>query len=126
MKNTKYPVCPQCGNEANFQIEKSPYGSTTCLNCRYSHSHEFFSLEHEGQTIIKIMRFKESGKYYDEFDLPVSSLDSEVDSWYYVVEEVRNFRLKSDMSELEWLIGYSDESVKNYKKNDIYPVILKD
>ena len=59
MKN-KYPVCPVCGNEEKFQIEKSPYGDTKCLECSYKASHEYFSVQEDDGNeviIIGVMRF---------------------------------------------------------------------
>lgn len=131
MKNTKYPVCPVCGNEENFQIEKSPYGDTKCLECNYKASHEYFSVqEDEGNEaiIISVMRFKPSGKYYDNMDIKLSNIMNKIEEyelcWYLIVEQIRKFR-KFSGTDLEFLIGYSDDSVKNYPKNDIYPIILR-
>ena len=128
MKN-KYPVCPICGNEEKFQIEKSPYGDTKCLECSYKASHKHFSVQEDDGNeviIICVMRFKPSGKYYDttEFEF---AMDEEIFKlcWYSIIEEVRKFRNRSG-TDLEYLIGYSDNSVKNYTNNDVYPILLKD
>lgn len=120
----KIIICPECGNDEHFKIEKSPFGSTTCESCRYSNLHQFFTYNEDVPQLI-IMRFKDSGKYYDEFSLKFSDLENDPDCWYQVIEEVRKYR-KLFTSDLWYLIGYSDDSVKNYTKDDIYPIILKD
>ena len=131
MKNTKYPVCLVCGNTENFQIEKSPYRDTKCLECGHKASHEYFSIQENTEDegiIISVMRFKQSGKYYDTMDIKLSNIMNKIEEyelcWYWIIEEIRNFRNKSG-TDLEFLIGYSDDSVKNYKKDDIYPIILR-
>lgn len=134
MKNTKYPVCPQCANEEKFQIEKSPYGDTKCLECNYKASHEYFAIQESITDIesneieITIMRFKESGKYYDTMIIKLSNIMNKIEEyelcWYLLIEQIRKLRNKCG-SDLEWLIGYSDDSVKNYNKDDIYPIILR-
>lgn len=131
MKNTKYPVCLVCGNTENFQIEKSPYGNTNCLECSYKASHEYFSVQENAEDegiIISVMRFKQSGKYYDTMDIKLSNITARLEEyelcWYSLIELIRKFRNTCD-TEIEWLIGYSDDSVKNYKKDDIYPIILR-
>ena len=77
---------------------------------------------------ISVMRFKESGKYHDEIIIQSADLPEIKDSdlcWYLITEEIRKLRIKSG-SNLHYLIGYSDVSVFNYYKDDIYPVIIKD
>ena len=75
---------------------------------------------------ITVMRFKESGKFYDEITIESSDLPEITElSWYRITEEIRKLRIKSG-SDLHYLIGYSDESVLNYSKDDIYPIIIKD
>ena len=75
---------------------------------------------------INVMRFKESGKFYDEITIESSDLPEITElSWYRITEEIRKLRTKSG-SDLHYLIGYSDESVLNYSKDDIYPIIIKD
>ena len=130
MKN-KYPVCPQCGNEENFQIEKSPYGDTRCVECSYKASHEYFSVQKNAEDegiIVGVMRFKPSGKYYDTMDIKLYNITTRLEEyelcWYVLIEQIRKFRNKCG-GDLEFLIGYSDDSVKNYNKNDIYPILLK-
>ena len=75
---------------------------------------------------ITVMRFKESSKYYDEITIESSELPEIAElSWYRITEEIRKLRIKSG-SDLHYLIGYSDESVLNYSKDDVYPIIIKD
>lgn len=78
--------------------------------------------------IVSVMRFKPSGKYYDTMDIKLSNITHIIEEfelcWYVVIEQIRNFRNRSG-TDLEFLIGYSDDSVKNYKKDDIYPIILR-
>jgi hypothetical protein len=124
MKITK---CPRCGNIEHFMIEKSPYGNTTCNSCGHSQSHEWFIFGEELE--ITVMTFKPSSKYYDTIVIRLSDIMNKIEEyelcWYLVVEQIRRFRNRCG-TDLEYLIGYSDDSVKNYTKNDIYPIILKD
>lgn len=125
MKITK---CPKCGNTEHFKIEKSPFGWTTCEKCNYSQLHKWFIFHEEQEIEITVMVFKQSGKYYDTFQIKLSNIMNKVEEyeicWYLIVEQIRKFRKRCG-SDLEYLIGYSDDSVKNYSKNDIYPIIIK-
>lgn len=75
---------------------------------------------------IKVFSFKESGKYYDEFEISVAP---ERDSWNSVIEAVREYRKTAidDIKPFDWLIGMEqDESkISENIKNTIYPIILK-
>ena len=74
---------------------------------------------------IKVFTFKESGKYYDEFEISVAP---EIDEWYYVIEAVRYYKKTAPyQSSLDWLIGLDQETSKlsSNVANTIYPIILK-
>lgn len=124
----KITRCPRCGNTDHFTIEKSPFGSTTCNACEHTQSHEWFIFTEDHEIEIIVMTFKSSGKYYDTFNIKLSNIMNKNEEhelcWYLIIEQIRKFRRKS--TDLWYLIGYSDDSVKNYAKNDIYPIILKD
>jgi hypothetical protein len=47
---------------------------------------------------IKIMRFKDSGKYYDEMYVQVTS-----DEYYAAIDEIRELRSRADTS-LIWMV----------------------
>lgn len=67
--------------------------------------------------LVKVTRFKESGKFYDEFNIDVESK-----TWYDIVEEIRmywNERQNVSGSEMIWLIGMDDS------RDDMYPVLIK-
>lgn len=69
-------------------------------------------------TTVKVTTFKESGKYYDEFEITVST---EKDEWYYIIEAVRAFKTqgKPPQYQLNWLIGMENS------REDMYPIIIK-
>ena len=126
MKSAK---CPKCGNTEHFTIEKSPIGNTTCDSCGHSQRHEWFIFDEVQELEITVMTFKPSGKYYDTTVIKLSNIMNKVEEyeicWYLIVEQIRRFRNRCG-TDLEYLIGYSDDSVKNYTKNDVYPILLKD
>ncbi len=69
--------------------------------------------------IVKVTTFKESGKYYDSFELKVLPLDKHKDHWYRVLEEIKQFKYTAKVqSELTWVIECST-------RNDSYPAMLK-
>ena len=74
---------------------------------------------------IKVFTFKESGKYYDEFEI---SIAPEEDSWYYVIKAVREYKKTAPhQRDMDWLIGL-DQSINQVSHgvyNTIYPIILK-
>lgn len=69
-------------------------------------------------TRVNITSFRESGKFYDEFHITVST---EKDEWYYIIEAVRAFKTqgKPPQHDLDWLIGMDDS------REDMYPIIIK-
>ena len=125
----KITQCPECGNDEHFRIEKLPFGSTTCELCGYSSLHQFFAFDEDQEIEITVMTFKPSGKYYDTTVIKLSGIMNKIEEyelcWYLIVEQIRKFRNRCG-TDLEYLIGYSDDSVKNYAKNDVYPILLKD
>ncbi len=74
---------------------------------------------------IKVFTFKESGKYYDEFEISVAP---EIDEWYYVIEAVRYYKkTATKQKDMDWLIGINQSinKVSHRVYNSIYPIILK-
>lgn len=74
---------------------------------------------------IKVYTFKESGKYYDEFEISVAP---EEDNWYETIKAVREYKSTAPhQSSLDWLIGLNQETSKLSSNiaNTIYPIILK-
>lgn len=74
---------------------------------------------------IKVFTFKESGKYYDEFEISVAP---EQDSWYYVIEAVREYKKTATyQKDMDWLIGLDQDvsKISENVANTIYPIILK-
>lgn len=74
---------------------------------------------------IKVFTFKESGKYYDEFEISVAP---EEDNWYETIKAVREYKKTEPyQSSLDWLIGLDQETSKlsSNVANTIYPIILK-
>ena len=74
---------------------------------------------------IKVFTFKESGKYYDEFEILVAP---EEDNWYETIKAVREYKSTAPhQSSLNWVIGL-DQEISKVSKNvydTIYPIILK-
>lgn len=134
--------CPQCGNTENFQMEKSPYGKTKCLQCNHKAEHFLFMADIETEEeskaaehsdldiIVEVQVFKPSGKYADTLSLKFSDLNDKIEQyelcWYLIIEQIRIFRQRTATAGLIYSVGYSDESVKNYYKNDIYPILIND
>lgn len=74
---------------------------------------------------IKVFSFKESGKYYDEFEI---SIAPEQDSWYYVIEAVSEYKKTATyQKDMDWLIGLDQDvsKISENVANTIYPIILK-
>lgn len=74
---------------------------------------------------IKVFTFKESGKYYDEFEI---SIAPEEDSWYETIKAVREYKKTAPFqSSLDWLIGLDQEESKLSHNvfNSLYPIIIK-
>ena len=98
-------------------------------SCGHSQRHEWFIFDEAQELEITVMTFKPSGKYYDTTVIKLSNIMNKVEEyeicWYLIVEQIRRFRNRCG-TDLEYLIGYSDDSVKNYAKNDLYPILLKD
>lgn len=71
---------------------------------------------------VKVMTFKPSGKYYDEFDVYVKAKSS----WYYVSEAVKTYKERPDTPQQcwNWLIGISEEGLCSEVTNGIYPMII--
>ena len=74
---------------------------------------------------IKVFSFKESGKYYDEFEISVAP---EQDSWYYAIEAVSEYKKTATyQKDMDWLIGLNQDvsKISENVANTIYPIILK-
>lgn len=74
---------------------------------------------------IKVFAFKQSGKYYDEFEI---SITPEEDNWYSVINKARKYKRNAPhQREMDWLIGLDQDESKLSENiaNSIYPIILK-
>lgn len=71
---------------------------------------------------IKVTTFKKSGKYYDEFEIEIESKPE----WYYVLEAIRKYKSTHPIqTDMDWLIGMSEEGLHPDVAIGVYPRILK-
>lgn len=68
---------------------------------------------------VKVMTFKESGKYYDEWEIEV---EIPKDTWYEIIKAVKEYKQSDEaiQKDMLWLIG-----VCNSDRDDSYPVLIK-
>lgn len=73
--------------------------------------------ELDPRVAVKVTTFKESGKYYDEFEIKVMP---EGGGWFYIIEAVREYKKIAEFqSNLDWLIGM-DNIIEGS-----YPIIIR-
>lgn len=72
---------------------------------------------------IKVMSFKQSGKYYDEFIVDVHAEPT----WYNVIKAVRARKEAGCVPQtgMDWLIGHTEEDLLYQVAQGVYPIILK-
>lgn len=127
-------ICTECENIdelSNFiePVKDGYYYTVTCNKCNNrTHilkEHKEIQVTDKNIQTIKVFTFKESGKYYDEFEI---SIAPEQDSWYYAIEAVRQYKKTAKyQKDMDWLIGLDQDESKISKNvaNTIYPIILK-
>ena len=128
-------LCTECENIdelSNFiePVKDGYYYTATCSKCNNrTHilkEHKEIQVTDKNIQTIKVFSFKESGNYYDEFEISVAP---EEDSWNYVVKAVREYRKKAinDPKPYDWLIGLEQDvsKISENVANTIYPIILK-
>lgn len=71
---------------------------------------------------VKVTTFRDSGKYYDEFYVEVEAYNA----WNAVSEAVRKLKPTYKVqSDLDWLIGMTEDGLHKDVANGVYPMILK-
>lgn len=128
-------ICTECENIdelSNFiePVKDGYYYTATCSKCNNrTHilkEHKEIQVTDKNIQTIKVFSFKESGNYYDEFEISVAP---EEDNWNYVVKAVREYRKKAinDPKHYDWLIGLEQDvsKISENVANTIYPIILK-
>lgn len=127
-------ICTECENIdelSNFiePVKDGYYYTATCSKCNNrTHilkEHKEIQVTDKNIQTIKVFTFKESGKYYDEFEI---SIAPEQDSWHYVIEAVRQYKkTATKQTDMYWLIGLDQDESKISENiaNTIYPIILK-
>ena len=127
-------MCTECENIdelSNFiePVKDGYYYTATCNKCNNrTHilkEHKKIQVTDKNIQTIKVFSFKESGKYYDEFEI---SIAPEEDSWNSVIEAVKEYRkTATKQKDMDWLIGLDQDESKISENiaNTIYPIILK-
>ena len=127
-------MCTECENIdelSNFiePVKDGYYYTATCNKCNNrTHilkEHKKIQVTDKNIQTIKVFSFKESGKYYDEFEISVAP---EEDSWNSVIEAVKEYRkTATKQKDMDWLIGLDQDESKISENiaNTIYPIILK-
>ena len=127
-------MCTECENIdelSNFiePVKDGYYYTATCNKCNNrTHilkEHKKIQVTDKNIQTIKVFSFKESGKYYDEFEISVAP---EEDSWNSVIEAVKEYRkTATKQKDMDWLIGLDQDETKISENiaNTIYPIILK-
>lgn len=128
-------LCTECENIdelSNFiePVKDGYYYTATCNKCNNrTHilkEHKEIQVTDKNIQTIKVFSFKESGRYYDEFEISVAP---EEDSWNSVIKAVKEYRKTAidDIKPFDWLIGMEQDKTKVSKNvyETIYPIILK-
>ena len=127
-------LCTECENIdelSNFikPVKDGYYYTATCNKCNNRthilNEHKEIQVTDKNIQTIKVFSFKESGKYYDEFEI---SIAPEEDNWYYAIEAVRQYKkTATKQKDMDWLIGLDQDESKISENiaNTIYPIILK-
>lgn len=127
-------LCTECENIDNLSNFTEPvkdvyYYVATCNKCNNRthilNEHKETQMPDKNMQTIKVFSFKESGKYYDEFEISVAP---EEDSWYYVIKAAREYKKTAPVqSSLDWLIGLEQDKSKLSHNvfNSLYTIILK-
>ena len=127
-------LCTECENIdelSNFiePVKDGYYYTATCNKCNNrTHilkEHKEIQVTDKNIQTIKVLSFKESGKYYDEFEI---SIAPEQESWYYAIKAVRQYKkTATKQKDMDWLIGLEQDvsKISENVANTIYPIILK-
>ncbi len=127
-------ICTECENIdelSNFiePVKDGYYYTATCNKCNNrTHilkEHKEIQVTDKNIQTIKVFSFKESGKYYDEFEISVAP---EEDDWNYVVKAVREYKkTETRQKDMDWLIGLEQDvsKISENVANTIYQIILK-
>jgi len=127
-------ICTECENIdelSNFiePVKDGYYYTATCNKCNNrTHilkEHKEIQMTDKNIQTIKAFSFKESGKYYDEFEI---SIAPEEDNWYYAIKAVRQYKKTATyQKDMDWLIGLDQDvsKISENVANTIYPIILK-
>ena len=92
-------------------------GIKTLYSCKknWKCSRAYKDEQELGTIKIEVMTFKQSGKWYETFELEVERSEN----YYEMIEQVRNIKNNHRQSEMHWLIGHKD--IMDYS----HPIILK-